>query len=192
MPDLPGSNLELDKKMMLDIFATSNFQPDYIKIYPCLDVKYTEIRKWKKDGRWKPYAEQNDGNDLIDVVVYAKRLLPRWMRINRVQRDFPKSSEKNNNVGYISETIPTNFRQLVLKKLASYGEVVNVLIVEIKDRDNDPNFAKLTIDRYEASEGVEYFISYNTEDMKYLYGFVRLRFNNNKKNGPFKETLWRH
>ena len=24
--------------------------------------------------------------------------------------------------------------------------------------------------------------------MKYLYGFIRLRFNNNKKNGPFKET----
>ena len=26
----------------------------------------------------------------------------------------------------------------------------------------------------------------NTEDMKYLYGFIRLSYNNNKKNGPFK------
>ena len=118
MPDLPGSSPDLDKVMMMDIFTTPYFQPDYLKIYPCLDVQYTEIRKWKEDGRWKPYAEQNKGRDLIDVVVYAKRLMPRWMRVNRVQRDFPMASEKNNNVGYVSNTIPTNFRQLVLKAVS--------------------------------------------------------------------------
>ena len=36
--------------MMEDIFLTDKFQPDYIKIYPCLDVQYTEIRKWKHVG----------------------------------------------------------------------------------------------------------------------------------------------
>ena len=122
MPDLPGSNKNLDMEMMEDIFLTDKFQPDYIKIYPCLNVQYTEIRKWKLDGRWIPYAEQNNGQDLIDVVVYAKKLLPYWMRINRVQRDFPVvNDEKNNQVGYISNTIPTNFRQMVLKKLHSQG-----------------------------------------------------------------------
>ena len=50
MPDLPGSNPEKDKRMMLDIFTTPYFQQDYLKIYPCLDVQYTEIRKWKQDG----------------------------------------------------------------------------------------------------------------------------------------------
>jgi ELP3 family radical SAM enzyme/protein acetyltransferase len=189
MPDLPGSNPELDKIMMLDIFQSPYFQPDYLKIYPCLDVQYTEIRKWKADGRWKPYAEENNGRDLIDVVVYAKRLMPRWMRVNRVQRDFPVASEKNNNVGYVSNTIPTNFRQLVLKELANYGETCKCINCrEIKDHPSDPTQAKLMIEEYDASEGREFFISYNTEDMKYLYGFIRLRFNNNNKNGPFKET----
>ena len=189
MPDLPGSNPELDKVMMMDIFTTPYFQPDYLKIYPCLDVQYTEIRKWKENGRWKPYAEQNNGRDLIDVVVYAKRLMPRWMRVNRVQRDFPMASEKNNNVGYVSNTIPTNFRQLVLKELANYGQTCQCINCrEIKDNPSDPTRAKLMIEEYEASEGKEFFISFNTEDMKYLYGFIRLRFNYNKKNGPFKET----
>ena len=189
MPDLPGSSPELDKVMMMDIFTTPYFQPDYLKIYPCLDVQYTEIRKWKADGRWKPYAEENKGRDLIDVVVYAKRLMPRWMRVNRVQRDFPVASEKNNQVGYISNTIPTNFRQLVLKELTNYGETCKCINCrEIKDHPSDPTQAQLLVETYDASEGREFFISYNTEDMKYLYGFIRLRFNNNKKNGPFKET----
>tara|TARA_Y100000817_G_scaffold304787_1_gene288165 strand:+ start:852 stop:2663 length:1812 start_codon:yes stop_codon:yes gene_type:complete len=189
MPDLPGSNPELDKVMMMDIFTTPYFQPDYLKIYPCLDVQYTEIRKWKADGRWKPYAEQNKARDLIDVVVYAKRLMPRWMRVNRVQRDFPPSSEKNNQVGYVSNTIPTNFRQLVLKELAHYGQTCQCINCrEIKDNPSDPTRAKLLVEEYDASDGREFFISYNTEDMKYLYGFIRLRFNNNKKNGPFKEN----
>lgn len=188
MPDLPGSSPELDKNMMSDIFTTSHFQPDYLKIYPCLDVKYTEIRKWKEDGRWKPYAEKNKGRDLIDVVVYAKRLMPRWMRVNRVQRDFPVSSNKNNGVGYISSTIPTNFRQLVLKELSKYGETCKCINCrEIKDNHSNPKNAILKVEEYEASEGHEFFISFNTEDMKYLYGFIRLRFNNNTKNGPFKD-----
>ena len=76
MPDLPGTNPELDKEMMLDIFTTPHFQPDYLKIYPCLDVQYTEIRKWKQNGRWKPYAEEDSGKKLIDVIVFAKRLIP--------------------------------------------------------------------------------------------------------------------
>lgn len=186
MPDLPGSNKELDMKMMEDIFLTDKFQPDYIKIYPCLDVQYTEIRKWKEEGRWKPYAEENNGNDLIDVVVYAKKLLPYWMRINRVQRDFPVSSKKNNFVGYVSNTIPTNFRQMVLKKLHSYGLTCKCINCrEIRDKESNPEKAILRIDKYEASEGIEHFISYNSKDMKHLYGFVRLRFNLKKNKGPF-------
>ena len=34
-----GTNPELDKEMMPDIFTTPHFQPDYLKIYPCRDVR---------------------------------------------------------------------------------------------------------------------------------------------------------
>ena len=113
------------------------------------------------------------------------------MRVNRVQRDFPESSVKNNQVGYVSNTIRTNLRQMVLKELHSRGMTCNCIHCrEIKDHTNDPSKAILFIDKYEASEGIEYFISYNTPDMKYLYGFIRLRFNRNIRNGPFpKEDM---
>jgi len=57
-----------------------------MKIYPCLDVNYTEIREWKKDGRWSPYAE-TDFDKLIELVVFAKRISKQWIRFNRIQRD---------------------------------------------------------------------------------------------------------
>ena len=83
-----------------------------------------------------------------------QKLLPRWMRINRVQRDFPVSSVKNDGVGYISNTIPTNFRQLVLKKLSNYGESCKCINCrEIKDNKSNPNKAILKVEEYEASEG---------------------------------------
>ena len=109
------------------------------------------------------------------------------MRINRVQRDFPVSNE-NNFVGYVSNTIPTNFRQLVLKKLHSFNLTCKCINCrEIRDKESNPEKAILRIDKYEASDGIEHFISYNSKDMKYLYGFIRLRFNLNKNNGPFND-----
>ena len=57
--------------------------------------------------------------------------------------------------------------------------ILSFLFVQItfaKDNITNPNDAILRIDEYEASEGKEYFISYNTPDMKYLYGFIRLEY----------------
>lgn len=186
MPDLPGATPEIDKLMMEEIFTTENFQPDYLKIYPCLDVEYTEIRKWKENGIWKPYAEEDNCKKLIDVILHAKKMIPRWMRVNRVQRDFPPSNKNNDYIGYVSNTIRTNLRQIVLKELDKLGMSCQCIHCrEIKDNYSNPLKAKLSIDEYNASDGKEYFISYNTVDDKYLYGFVRLRFNNDKTSGPF-------
>ena len=95
MPDLPGATPSGDIKMINEVLLGNNFQPDYIKIYPCLDVKYTEIRKWKEMGEWKPYAEQNNGKDLFQVLEYALENIPYWTRESRVQRDFPEEHINN-------------------------------------------------------------------------------------------------
>lgn len=179
MPDLPGTTPELDKKMMDDIFKSPDYQPDYLKIYPCLDVQYTKIREWKKTGKWKPYAEEENGEKLKDVILYAKRLIPQWMRVNRVQRDFPPSNEANKFVGYVSNNIRTNLRQEVLKELEKEGRTCQCIRCrEIKSQETDTSKAIITTQIYPASNGIEHFISFNTPDMKYLYGFIRLRFNN--------------
>ena len=92
MPDLPFTNPIEDKHMLQKIQEDSNYIPDYLKIYPCLDVDYTLIKKWKNDGLWKPYSEKSDGlNTLIDVIIHAKKHSKYYIRYNRIQRDFPGS-----------------------------------------------------------------------------------------------------
>ena len=54
------------------------------------------------------------------------------------------------------------------------------LIVDIYQNIIDINDIRLDIMEYDASEGKEYFISYETND--YLIGFLRLRLNKNFDN----------
>ena len=183
MPDLPGTTPKEDIKMINDVLLGENFQPDYLKIYPCLDVKYTEIRQWKKDGRWKPYAEKNGGKELFEVLEYALENIPYWTRDSRVQRDFPEEHDNNNHIGFKSDNIKSNLYQLLLDRLKSKNKKCkSIRNREVKNKilKNDKYY--LFIEKYNASDGIEYFISYESIDRSVLYGFVRLRFNNEKKN----------
>jgi histone acetyltransferase (RNA polymerase elongator complex component) len=57
MPDLPGSNPDIDKDMLTHVVNSPDLQFDQLKIYPCAVVPYTEIKKWHENGTYKPYAE---------------------------------------------------------------------------------------------------------------------------------------
>ena len=175
MPDLPGSSFEKDYRMIHELLTTSNFQPDHYKWYPCLDASFSPIRlqDWKGTGKWKPYAEENGGADLIKLVLNIKANIPPWIRINRIQRDFP--NEGPNRVGYQSKNIRTNFRQeiqdimkreSIVCKCIRCREIKDTLVLE------EP---VMKIREYKASGGIEYFISYETEDESILFGFIRLR-----------------
>lgn len=185
MPDLPGSTPEKDKLMFDEIFATTKFCPDYIKIYPCLDVTYTEIRKWKEDGRWTPYSELNGGKELIDLILYAKKqLIPKWIRINRIQRDFPEEHTNNSFKGYLSDTHKSNLRQLLDDRMKKDGVSCKCIRCrEIKNNAYDVRDVRPNIMTYEASGGVEKFISYDDNKNDRLLGFVRLRLPQSKDSG---------
>ena len=118
MPDLPGTTPEDDIDMLKEVLLGENFQPDYLKIYPCLDVKYTKIREWKKTGEWQPYAESDGGKELFRVLEYALENIPYWTRDSRVQRDFPPEHINNNHIGYKSENIKSNLYQILLNNLS--------------------------------------------------------------------------
>jgi len=177
MPDLPGATPEKDKLMFDEIFATTKFCPDYIKIYPCLDVTYTEIRKWKEDGRWTPYSELNGGKDLIDLILYAKKnLIPKWIRINRIQRDFPEEHTNNSFKGFLSDTHKSNLRQLLDDRMKKDGVSCKCIRCrEIKNNAYHMRDVWANIITYEASDGVEKFISYDDNKNDRLLGFIRLR-----------------
>jgi ELP3 family radical SAM enzyme/protein acetyltransferase len=89
--------------------------------------------------------------------------------LNRVIRDIPNE--------YISGGNDiTNLRQYLIQMLKDRGEKCKCIRCrEIKDKNIDPNTAKLIVRTYPASNGTEYFISYETPDENTIFGFVRLR-----------------
>jgi hypothetical protein len=85
MPNLPAASMDDDRWMFEDLFADERFRPDFLKIYPTLETPGTEIEALWERGEYQPYTE----DELIDLVAYAKSLLPEYVRLQRIQRDIP-------------------------------------------------------------------------------------------------------
>ena len=183
MPDLPGTTFAKDMYMVEHILTSQDFMADYIKWYPCLDVDFTEIREWKKSGKWVPWADSDNGEKILQLGLKIKEFSKEYIRYNRIQRDFPE--EHGNVVGYSSSNIKSNFRQVLQNEMKRRGlECKCIRCREVKDRVSDIELktAFLKIETYNASGGLEYFISYNSPDNKLLYGFVRLRVLHEENN----------
>ena len=164
--------------MVEHILTSPDFMADYIKWYPCLDVEFTEIRKWKQAGTWKPWADSDDGEKIMNLGLKIKEFSKEYIRYNRIQRDFPE--ERDNVVGYSSSNIKSNFRQMLHIEMKKRGlECKCIRCREVKDRVSETELknAVISIQSYQASEGTEYFISKQSSNNNILYGFVRLRVN---------------
>lgn len=56
-----------------------------------------------------------------------------------------------------------------------------------KTQKSDLSQAELCVREYESSDGIEYFISFESKDKKLLYGFLRLRINYDNSDIFFPE-----
>ena len=184
MPDLPYSSPEKDMKMFDDVYGTGLYQPDQIKIYPCEVVPWTKIEKWYENGTYKPYGEDKD--KISQVLEYAMVKCPPWIRLPRIIRDIPDE--------YIKGGIKCgNMRQVVNKKI--WEEKHYSMDIRFREIERHPEYelkdARLFVRSYPASNGTEYFISFETYDNRAIYGFLRLRIhkNNNTNHVIFNETL---
>ncbi len=170
MPNLPGSDLDLDSKMFKELFSNSNYRPDMLKIYPCLVIKGTKLYDLWFKGYYKPY----NLNELIDLLVEAKVSIPSYIRIQRVMRDIP---------AYLIEggCKKSNLRQLVKIRLDELNLKCNCIRCReygIKRRRKpEINFNDVSLHRedYEASMGKEIFLSYENDQDNFLVGYLRLR-----------------
>ena len=61
-----------------------NLDADYYKIYPTAVTPFTKIQEWYLEGRYAPYADEDGGSKLIDLLVWFKEHVQEWKRINRV------------------------------------------------------------------------------------------------------------
>jgi len=171
MLDLPYSSPEKDKIMLQKIIDDPDYHADQWKLYPTLVLNFTKIKKWYDEGTYKPYSEENNGRELIEVLKYVKKQVYPWIRINRVFRDFPTKE-------IMGGSKITHMRDVVLKEMDKENIKCNCLRCrEVKFQNYNPNDIKFKINRYRASMGTEYFLSYTSNDESILYGYLRLRFN---------------
>lgn len=174
MPDLPDSSPELDKWMFDQALTNPDLQFDDIKIYPTAIVKSasddliikSEINDWYENGTYKPYAENNI-NDLVDVCLHYKTKVQPWVRIERLVRDIPSKSIQ---AGYNKIS---NFRQILHNKMQLENLQCNCIRCrEIKNKIELINDIKLVVRQYDASDGIEYFISYEAENYYWTFSWI--------------------
>jgi ELP3 family radical SAM enzyme/protein acetyltransferase len=175
MPDLPGSTPAIDKAMFDYVYSV--VCPDQMKIYPCQVVPWTIIQKWHNEGNYIPYFD-NDPNMLIDVIRYAMTTCPCWIRLPRVIRDIPCSVyvEGGNNI--------SNMRQLIDNMLQ--GEDVYSNDIRAREIGRHCSYydkpASYNVYHVMGNSGNDYFIAYESNDGRALFGFIRLRIVDHENN----------
>lgn len=150
---------------------------DTWKIYPCAVVPYSELEQLYKEGIYKPYDEKT----MFDVLVKSHAKMYPWIRLARVIRDIPEIYMYNQNTGADNTNMRQELNDYLVKKNIYCMDIRNR---EVKNKEWDGSYI-IVIRTYNASNGVEYFISAESDDKKTLYGFVRLRLD--KGNKVFEE-----
>ena len=171
MLNLYGSTVEKDRIMLNEILTDPDLQVDQLKIYPCAIVPFTKIKELYEAGIYKPY----DDCHLYDLIKEFKMKITKQFRINRIIRDISGH--------YIIDGYSQQFAS-IRQKLHEDMKINNwsckcIRCREVKGNKIDDENTKLEIMEYEASGGIEYYISF--ENGKYLIGFIRLRLNRNKE-----------
>jgi elongator complex protein 3 len=176
MPGLPGTDYEKDLESFRMLFEDPRFRPDMMKIYPCLVMEGTELYDWWKRGLYKPY----DADEAEELIADVKEMVPPWVRIMRVQREFPvKQIQAGPKKG--------NLRELALMRLRERGKRCRCIRCRevghwtLKEKVQvQPNRIDLRKQEYDASEGDELFISMDEPENDVLIGYLRLRFPSEK------------
>jgi len=163
MPNLPGSTIEKDKEMFRKLFEDSQFKPDFLKIYPTLVTPQSEIERLWNNGDYRPYTEE----ELVDLIAYAKSLIPEYVRLQRVQRDIPAKL-------IVAGSKHSNFRQIAKKRLEEWGKQCRCIRCREVGRVQSTSQPQLQDMSYDCCGGKEHFISEVAGDA--LIGFARVRF----------------
>ena len=171
MPNLPNTTPDIDKKTFYELVFNPDLQADEWKIYPTSvtttsdkddEPVNTVIEKWFNEGKYIPYSH----SELMDVLIYAKCIVPNYIRISRIFRDIPLP----NITGGADKP---HLRQILQKEMKDIGyECKCIRCREIKNMTfsiKDLNYDYLS---YDTKNNINYFISANYN--KKLVGFLRL------------------
>ena len=158
-----------DLKMFKQLFSDDNFKPDMLKIYPCLVTEGSELYEMWKDGIYSPYTDE----EAVDLIVEVKKILPKWVRTMRIQRDIPSTLIE-------AGVQKSNLGELVYNKLdENHINCQCIRCREIGHKKTRENYTledfKLFKESYTACGGEETFISIEDKNEESIAGFLRFR-----------------
>lgn len=174
---MPGllSSFSSDVNMFKRLFNEPLFSPDMLKIYPCLVTEGSEFYDMWKKGEYEPYTSQQ----AVDLIVEVKKILPKWVRTMRIQRDIPATlidaGVKKSNLG-----------ELVYNRLED--EDIQCQCIRCREVGHkkahgiEPDYNNIELLRtdYDVVGGHEIFLSIEDVENDILIGFTRLRIPSNR------------
>jgi len=191
---------EIDKAMLEEFNGNQFFKVDQIKIYPCMVMPYTEIERWYRDGKYKPYGEDKvmtveekikfkklsteeqieirKQNPLYKNIFEFCQNIDPSVRINRVIRDLPttqvcggtKRSGMRGEIDRDFDYLGLVSNDIRFREAGNYRNINNSAI----------QVPELMIRQFYASDAIEYFLSFETKTKNpILYSFLRLRLSSN-------------
>ncbi|MBU2560987.1 MAG: tRNA uridine(34) 5-carboxymethylaminomethyl modification radical SAM/GNAT enzyme Elp3 [Nanoarchaeota archaeon] len=165
MLGLPGSSPQRDIDGLNRLFSDPDFQPDMLKIYPCMVLKGTKLYDLWKAGSYSPLTTDQAAR----IICEFKRVVPKYVRIMRIQRDIPT---KQTEAGVDR----TNLRQYVDQLCRA--KRIRCRCIRCREVGRAEKLGKvgITVMKYPASGGTEFFIAAEDTKNDVLVGFTRLRF----------------
>jgi elongator complex protein 3 len=169
---MPGlySTPKKDAKMFEELFKNKDYRPDALKIYPCLVVQGTKLYDEWLEGRFEPYDEEK----AAEALALAKKFVPKYCRIMRVERDIPTNL-------IAAGVKKSNLREIAWKRAKELGIGCGCircreLGFRKKIEGEEPELNRLN---YDANEGGELFLSFDYPKSGALAGYLRLRVTEN-------------
>lgn len=165
MPNLPGSTIQKDLATFKELFENPHFKPDWLKIYPCVVCKESKLYQLWEKGKYQSYSDE----ELINLLIKIKEILPYWVRVARLFRDIPSSKIQ-------SGSKVSNLREVVLNKLNQDGKSCHCIRCrEVRENYSPKEKIYLKREDYDASGGKEIFLSFENKNRTKLFAFLRLR-----------------
>src|SRR3989338_6656166 len=171
MPGLPLTTKDMDLNGLKELFENPDYKPDMLKIYPCMVMEGTRLYDDWKQGKFKPLTTK----EAAEMIAEAKRFVPKWCRIMRVQRDIPTFAttagvDRTNLRQYVN--ILCNEKNIICKCIRCREAGFNLK----NGKKIDFNKIQTTTAEYEASNGKEFFIAAEDLTNDVLFWFCRMRF----------------
>ena len=172
MLGLHNGNFDKEIEEYKILYNDPNFKPDYLKIYPTLVIDDTELYDLWKKKLYKPISNE----DGIKILSKIKSNLPKWTKLQRIQRDIPAFQ-------IIDGIKKSNIRELVKQNLLLNDENCSCIRCREIGRNLLYNYYDINIDllsinviKYIVCNGEEFFIEIIEKKNNFLIGYCRLRF----------------